>query len=74
MVLSLNVMFTIEYGVCVIVFVVSLLLFLCLIIVFTFQLSPTTFEEVFKCLFDYLGRFFVMVRPRKLHYMSIGKW
>lgn len=29
---------------------------LCLITVFTFQLSPTTFEKVFKCLFDYLDR------------------
>ncbi|XP_042515437.1 5'-3' exoribonuclease 3-like isoform X2 [Macadamia integrifolia] len=33
--------------------------------------SPTTFEEVFQCIFDYIDRLFVMVRPRKLLYMAI---
>ncbi|KAK2971467.1 hypothetical protein RJ640_020873 [Escallonia rubra] len=33
--------------------------------------SPTSFEEVFECMFDYIDRLFVMVRPRKLLYMAI---
>ncbi|KAI7731682.1 hypothetical protein M8C21_005589 [Ambrosia artemisiifolia] len=33
--------------------------------------SPTTFAEVFQCVFDYIDRLFVMVRPRKLLYMAI---
>ncbi|XP_010539049.1 PREDICTED: 5'-3' exoribonuclease 3-like isoform X2 [Tarenaya hassleriana] len=33
--------------------------------------SPTTFSEVFQCVFDYIDRLFVMVRPRKLLYMAI---
>ncbi|KAL4578983.1 hypothetical protein LXL04_015118 [Taraxacum kok-saghyz] len=33
--------------------------------------SPTSFSEVFQCVFDYIDRLFVMVRPRKLLYMAI---
>ncbi|PWA72672.1 5'-3' exoribonuclease 3 [Artemisia annua] len=33
--------------------------------------SPTSFNEVFQCMFDYIDRLFVMVRPRKLLYMAI---
>ncbi|KAI3797349.1 hypothetical protein L1987_32605 [Smallanthus sonchifolius] len=33
--------------------------------------SPTSFDEVFQCVFDYIDRLFVMVRPRKLLFMAI---
>jgi len=35
------------------------------------QPAPTTEEEVFQCIFDYIDRLFAMVRPRKLVYMAI---
>ncbi|KAL1206471.1 5'-3' exoribonuclease 2 [Cardamine amara subsp. amara] len=33
--------------------------------------SPTTFTEVFQCMFDYIDSLFVMIRPRKLLFMAI---
>ncbi|KAL3505385.1 hypothetical protein ACH5RR_035226 [Cinchona calisaya] len=33
--------------------------------------SPSSFDEVFQCIFDYIDRLFVMVRPRKVLYMAI---
>lgn len=39
---------------------------------FLLQPSPTSFDEVFECMFDYIDRLFIMVRPRELLYMAIG--
>ncbi|XP_045828157.1 eukaryotic translation initiation factor 5A-like isoform X2 [Trifolium pratense] len=33
--------------------------------------SPTPFQEVLECMFDYINRLFNMVRPRKLLFMAI---
>ena len=33
--------------------------------------APTTEAEVFECIFDYIDRLFLMIRPRKVLYMAI---
>ncbi|MCI01139.1 5'-3' exoribonuclease [Trifolium medium] len=33
--------------------------------------SPTSFDEVFRSIFAYIDRLFVIVRPRKLLFMAI---
>ncbi|CAM6045441.1 unnamed protein product [Sphagnum compactum] len=33
--------------------------------------SPSTFSEVFTCMFEYIDRIFAIVRPRKLLFMAI---
>lgn len=36
------------------------------------QPTPTTFSEVYNCIFDYIDRLFAIARPRKLLFMAIG--
>ena len=38
------------------------------------QAPPTTEEEVFLTIFDYIDRLFAIVRPRKLLVMAIGEF
>jgi 5'-3' exoribonuclease 2 len=40
----------------------------------TVQAAPTTENEVFQNIFDYIDRLFSIVRPRKLIYMAIGRY
>lgn len=44
------------------------------IFMFIFQTSlPTTFQEVFDNIYEYIDRLFAIVRPKKLLFLAIGK-
>lgn len=36
--------------------------------------TPGTYEEVFSNIFEYIDRIMMIVRPKKLLYLAIGKW
>lgn len=35
---------------------------------------PTTFDEVFQAMFEYMDRLFRIVRPTNLLYLAVGKY